>query len=108
MKSITIELKGSITIGQGDIKLKKGIRDVFEQGYQLVILDFYGVNYLDSSGLGELVAASQYLKERDGILAIVRVPKKIKKLLYVSLLIEKLNCFNTRDEAVEKLRASLV
>jgi len=101
MKSITIELKGSITIGQGDIKLREGIHDVVGQGYELIILDFSEVNYLDSSGLGELIAANEFVKEHGKDLAIVNVQKRVQKLLYISLLIEKLSCFETREEAME-------
>ena len=103
MKSITIELKGSITIGLGDIKLREGIKDVIEQGYQVILLDFKEVNYLDSSGLGELVAASEYVKENHGKMGIFNVPNKVEKLLYVSLLFDKLNCFDTREAAMQQM-----
>lgn len=99
MKCITIEMKGSITIGQGDVQLRNGIRDVIERGYDLILLDFSNVNYMDSSGLGELVAAHERVEKAGAHMGIFNINPKINKLLYVSLLLDKLNCFEDREAA---------
>jgi len=92
-------MKGSITIGQGDVQLRNGIRDVIERGYDLILLDFSSVKYMDSSGLGELVAAHERVENAGAHMGIFNINPKINKLLYVSLLLDKLNCFEDRETA---------
>ncbi len=52
-----LELSGRITLGEGSVQLRDAIRDLIGKGQKLILLDLGEVNYIDSSGLGELVSA---------------------------------------------------
>ena len=52
-----LDLSGRITLGEGSVQLRDAIRDLIGKGQKSILLDLGDVNYIDSSGLGELVSA---------------------------------------------------
>ena len=52
-----LDLSGRITLGEGSVQLRDAIRDLISKGQKSILLDLGDVNYIDSSGLGELVSA---------------------------------------------------
>ena len=52
-----LDLSGRITLGEGSVQLRDAIRDLISKGQKSILLNLGDVNYIDSSGLGELVSA---------------------------------------------------
>jgi anti-sigma B factor antagonist len=52
-----LDLSGRITLGEGSVQLRDAIRDLLAKGSKLILLNLADVNYIDSSGIGELVSA---------------------------------------------------
>ena len=52
-----LDLSGRITLGEGSVQLREAIRDLISKGSKNILLNLGDVNYIDSSGLGELVSA---------------------------------------------------
>ena len=52
-----LDLSGRITLGEGSVQLRDAIRDLISKGQKSILLNLGEVNYIDSSGLGELVSA---------------------------------------------------
>jgi anti-sigma B factor antagonist len=52
-----LDLSGRITLGEGSVQLRDSIRDLISKGQKNILLNLGDVNYIDSSGLGELVSA---------------------------------------------------
>jgi len=53
---LVVRLKGRITMGDGSVQIREAIRESIDNGQTRILLDLGDVNYIDSSGLGELVA----------------------------------------------------
>ena len=51
-----LDLSGRITLGEGSVQLREAIRDLISKGSKSILLNLGDVNYIDSSGLGELVS----------------------------------------------------
>ena len=51
-----VDLSGRIALGEGSALLRKTIRDLLESGKTKIILNLGDINYIDSSGIGELVS----------------------------------------------------
>jgi len=51
-----LDLSGAVRIGEGSIALRDAIRDLSADGKKKLLLNLAGVNYVDSSGIGELIA----------------------------------------------------
>lgn len=99
-----IELTGKITIGSGDVKLRELISAALEEGKPKILLDLAGVNAIDSSGIGEMVACYTTVKKRDGQLKLLRMSPKINDILQVTQLITVFDVFDTEQEALASFR----
>ena len=60
-----LDLRGKIRIGSGDVQLRDAIDRAVSGGAKNVVLDFRGVSRIDSSGMGELIAAHKKLRKMD-------------------------------------------
>lgn len=95
-----IQPEGKITIGAGDVMLKKAIVDAVEEGKQKLLLDMSKVASLDSSGIGELVGAYTTATNRGGSLKLMKLPTKIAGLLAVTQLITVFEVYEDEDSAI--------
>src|SRR5262249_40408711 len=92
-----VRVKGKITIGEGDIKLRDTIEGLLNEGKKSILLDLGEVTFMDSSGVGELVGCLTTVTNRGGRLKLLSLTKKIHDLLQVTKLITVFECFD--DEA---------
>ena len=51
-----LDLSGKITIGEGDSLLREQVHNLLEAGHSKIVLNLEAVSYMDSAGIGELVA----------------------------------------------------
>ena len=95
-----VEPKGKITIGSGDVLLRDTIDEALSSGAKNILVDLKGVSKMDSSGLGELVAAHNTVTTNGGTIKLVNIPSKIYNIFGVSQIISVLDVFDDIDEAV--------
>ena len=81
-----LDLSGRITLGEGSVTLRDAVRDVLAKGHKDILLNLGGVDYIDSSGLGELVSAYTTVKNGGGVLKLLQLTKKVKDLLQITKL----------------------
>lgn len=81
-----LDLSGRITLGEGSVTLRDAVRDVLAKGSKSILLNLGGVDYIDSSGLGELVSAYTTVKNAGGTLKLLQLTKKVKDLLQITKL----------------------
>ncbi len=60
-----LDLNGRITLGEGSVQLRDSVRGLISKGQKGILLNLGDVNYIDSSGLGELVSAFTTAKTRE-------------------------------------------
>ena len=90
-----LDLSGRITLGEGSVQLRDAIRDLISKGSKSVLLNLGDVNYIDSSGLGELVSAYTAVKNAGGDLKLLNLTKKVRDLLVITKL---LTVFDVSDD----------
>ena len=78
---VILDLSGRITLGEGSVQLRDAIRDLVAQGQKNILLNLGDVNYIDSSGIGELVSAFTTVKNQGGQLKLLNLTKKVHDLL---------------------------
>ena len=81
-----VEVSGRITLGEGSAVLRAMIRDLLEKGQKRIILNLGDVNYIDSSGIGELVSGYSAVKNHGGELKLLNLTKKVHDLLQITKL----------------------
>jgi anti-sigma B factor antagonist len=66
-----VDLSGRITLGEGSVVLRDTVRDLLSKGQKKILLNLGEVNYIDSSGIGELVSA--FTKKVHDLLQITKL-----------------------------------
>ena len=61
-----VDLEGELKLGAGDTALRETVRGLVSQGHSRIVLNLRGVKWIDSSGVGELVACRKRTVERGG------------------------------------------
>ena len=102
-----LDLSGKITLGEGTLSLRKAVRNVLENGTKDVILNLREVNYIDSSGLGELMRTYSSVNETGGRLKVLHITKRIGELLEVAKLASFFDIYDDEKAAIESCTASL-
>lgn len=81
-----VDVKGRITIGEGNIMLRDIVNTLLEQGHRKIVLNLQAVAYIDSSGLGELVRTHSTLQRQGGHLKLINLNQKVQDLLKATAL----------------------
>ena len=103
-----LDLKGKITLGEGDELLKDKVNSIVSQNHRKVVLNLADVPYLDSAGLGEVVRAYTTVSRQGGNLKLLNLTKRITDLLSITKLLTVFETFEAEDEAVRSFSAAKV
>src|SRR5947209_12160144 len=93
-KVTVVDMSGKISLGDGSALLRKLIRELLEEDRTLILLNLADVNYIDSSGIGELVSAFTTVKGRGGEMKLLRLTKKVHDLLQFNRLFTVFEVFS--------------
>jgi len=99
---ITMPEEVELTISQ-DLK-RKIYENTFEKGYKKVLLDFSKTKYIDSTGLGIIVAIHKQSLMNAGAAAIINLDNNIKSLFKMTALDRIFNIFDDEESAVGFLK----
>ena len=97
---VVLDLKGKLTIGEGDELLKEKINNLLEQGHKNLLLNLEDVPYVDSAGLGEIVRTYTTVSRQGGTLKLVNLTKRITDLLAITKLLTVFDTFESEADAV--------
>jgi len=97
---VIIDLKGKLTLGSGDVRLRQIIRDLLDREEKSILLNLGKVSYMDSAGVGELVASYTTATNRGADLKLLNLTAKIRDLLQFTQLISVFESFSDESEAV--------
>jgi anti-sigma B factor antagonist len=99
-----VDLSGRIALGEGSALLRKTIRDLLDGGATQIILNLGDINYIDSSGIGELVSGFTAVRSRQGELKLLNLTKKVKDLLQITKLFTVFDVYTDEGEAVRSFK----
>lgn len=94
-----LRLAGRLTVNDQPGLLKQAIADLVRKGARHVILDLGGVLYIDSTRLGELIAAHVMMSRRGGRLLLAATPPRVLELLVLSSLVDVFERFDSVEAA---------
>ena len=95
-----LDLAGRLTIDDGAQRLKDKINSLIMQERTQVVLNLGGVSYIDSGGLGQLVACLGSIAKATGALKLLHVSKRNHDLLSITRLVTLFDTYESEDEAV--------
>ena len=103
---VVLDLKGKITLGEGDELLKDKVNSIVNQGHKKVILNLAAVPYIDSAGLGEIVRTYTTVSRQGGSLKLLNLTKRITDLLAITKLLTVFETYDSESDAVRSFSAS--
>ncbi len=86
--SMVLDVSGDIELGESSTRLRNSVRNSLNAGVSNITLDLADVNYLDSSGIGELISSLVAVSRADGRMVILNPTDQIRRLLEISQLTE--------------------
>jgi anti-sigma B factor antagonist len=81
-----VDLSGQIKLGEGSSVLRDTVKDLLRKGQKKILLNLGNINYIDSSGIGELVSAFTSVRNQGGELKLLHLTKKVHDLLQITKL----------------------
>jgi anti-sigma B factor antagonist len=95
-----LAFEGPLTIGAGDLTLRDTIKEALDEGARKLLVDLSHASKIDSSGIGELVAAYARATNRGAKLKLLHLSPKLKDLLTITQLIKVFEIFEDESEAI--------
>jgi anti-sigma B factor antagonist len=97
-----VDCSGRITLGEGSVVMRDVVKDLLAKGNKKILLNLGDVNYIDSSGIGELVAAFTTVRNQGGELKLLNLTKKVHDLLQITKLY---TVFDVKDDETSAVKA---
>jgi anti-sigma B factor antagonist len=111
-----LDLKGRLRVGGNAVALHRSIRSLLLEKKTQIILNLAGVTFIDSCGLGELVASQVSVEKKSGEIKLIGLTDQLRELLKATRLLavfdtyaneaDAVQSFADRDSSVEKATLS--
>ncbi len=97
-----VDCSGRITLGEGSITLRDTVSQLLSKDQKKILLNLGEVNYIDSSGIGELVSAFTTVRKQGGELKLLNLTKKVHDLLQITKLY---TVFDVKDDEANAVKS---
>ena len=105
---LILDVKGRITLGEGDELLKDKVNSLLNQGQKKIVLNLAAVPYIDSAGLGESVRTYTTVSRQGGNLKLLNLTKRITDLLAITKLLTVFETYESENDAVQSFSSAKV
>jgi len=95
-----VALDGRIVLGEESNALREKVKGLITSGKQKIVLNMDNVTFIDSAGLGTLVAAHHSAKSQGAGLRLCHLGSKFQEVLQITKLMTVFDVYNTEAEAV--------
>jgi anti-anti-sigma factor len=101
-----LEVRGKVRVGESAQQFAGELRAILAATTGPVLLDVSGIDYIDSTGIGELVGYMQKLSEANRKMGLLQPHKRMLALLELTGLDKYFLIFADRDEALRALKGA--
>ena len=101
---VILDLAGRITIGEGAIILRERIQKMLNAGEKKFLLSLADVDYIDSSGLGELVSSFTRVRNQEGELKLLELTRRVRDLMQITKLLTVFDVYDDEAAAIKSFR----
>ena len=102
---VVLDLSGKLALGDGDGLLKDKVHSLVFQGSKEVALNLANLSYIDSAGLGELIAAHSTITRNGGHIKVFNLTKRVSDLLAITKVLTVFDVFDSEQEALKSFSA---
>jgi len=102
VNSVTVvDLGGKLILGEDTAQFRTRMQELIQSGAKKILLNMGNIQYVDSSGVGELVRAYASAGSQGGQLKLLGLTRRIHDLLMVTKLLTVFEAFDDEKQAVE-------
>ena len=95
-----LDVSGKLTLTDGSGRLKEKVTSLIAEGRKNIVLNLGKLTYLDSAGLGEMVACHSTASKSGGAVKLANTTGKLKDLLSITKLVTVFDAHDTEAQAV--------
>jgi anti-sigma B factor antagonist len=96
-----LDLSGEVRLGDSSVALRDSVRNLADQGKVKLLLNLSGVKYIDSTGIGELIANYTTVKRQGGQLKLLNLTERVQNLLVITKLLTVFDSYDNEAEALK-------
>jgi anti-sigma B factor antagonist len=96
-----VDLEGRIVLGEESNAMRERVKSLLTQGKKNIVLNMANVTYIDSAGLGTLVASFHSAKSQGATLKLANLGSKFREVLQVTKLLTVFEVFDSEGAAVQ-------
>ena len=96
-----VEIEGRIVLGEESNSFREHIKALLAAGKKKIVLNLANVSYIDSAGLGSLVATFSSAKAQGATLKLAKLGNKFKEVLQVTKLMTVFDVYDNEAAAVQ-------
>jgi anti-sigma B factor antagonist len=100
-----VDFSGKITLGEGSATLRTTVKELVSNGHRKILLNLGDVDYIDSSGIGELVGAYTTVRSASGELKLMQLTKRVKDLIQITRLFTVFDVQSDESAAITSFRS---
>jgi anti-sigma B factor antagonist len=101
-----VEVAGRITLGEESNQLRTLLKDILSRGKTRLILDLAEVSYIDSAGLGTLVAGYTSAQNQGANLKLANLTKRFREQLNITKLVTVFDVYGSVSDAVKSFESA--
>ena len=98
-----VALDGRIVLGEESNALREKVKELLAEGKKKIVVNVNNITFIDSAGLGTLVASHHTAKKEGASLRLCHLDNKFQQVLQITKLLTVLYISNTEAEAVASL-----
>ena len=98
---VVVDLKGKLTVGLGDQILRDTVRELLAGNWKKILLNLSDVSFMDSAGVGELVAGLRSSQKQGASLKLLNASERVHSTLYISRLLPIFELYREEKEALK-------
>ena len=102
-----VKLDGRIILGEESNSLREKVKSLLADGKKRIVLNMADVKYIDSSGLGALVAAHVSAKAQGASVRLCNLGQKFHEVMQLTKLLTVFDVYDTEAAAVSSFQGSL-
>jgi len=99
-----VALDGRIVLGEESNALREKVKSLLAEGRKKIVLNMDNVTFIDSAGLGTLVAAHHSSKSQGASLKLSHLGSKFQEVLQITKLLTVFDVYKTEAEAVASFK----
>jgi anti-sigma B factor antagonist len=98
-------LEGRIVLGEESNSFRQKVKNLIAAGNKEIVLDLANVSYIDSAGLGTLVAAFHSARSQGGTLKLANLGQKFNEVLQMTKLMTVFDTYSNEGAAIQSFRS---